>query len=171
MDNNILDNEVVNEEQENVSFVDVLNMPVFDAFVYLATKGAVSIKNAKQTAYETFKAIEDEEYKKLCHSVLTMDECIKWMKIQRGKFPQAGYFFIYAEENPTPRNENDLYSVALALLDANKKPIYVNGEKTSKLFSLKRTSTDIVCVVVPTQTVDAKMLNALNGTSSVIIKI
>lgn len=164
---NDTDNE--NEIPEELTILDILNIPVDYAISKLVQKGVEAVKSAKQTARDTYKTIYDEEYKKFCKPVLTMDECISWMKIQRGIYSQAGYFFIYAEENPQPRNENDMYSIALALLDSNKKPICVNGEKTTKLFQSK--AKDIVCVVIPAKTVDSKLLNALNGNESVLVKL
>lgn len=157
-----------NNESLNASFVDILNMPIED----LLKKGMNCISNFKKKADEIFKNIQDEEYAKICRPVLTMDECLTWMKVQKENYPQAAYFFIYAEKNPTPRNENDLFSVSIALVDSQKKTIPVKNIKPRNLFaSSAPKDQNIVCMVIPTKTLDMKLLEALNGVSSVLIQL
>lgn len=159
-------------QQPNPGFIDILNMPVDKAFGEIVKLGGKAVKGVKQKADEIFQRIADEEYVKVCRPMLTMDECVTWLKIQKENYPQAAYFFIYMEQNPTPRNENDLFSVAIALVDAQKKAIPINGIKKSSLFaSSAPKDQDIVCMVIPTKTLDMKLLKALNGGSSVLIKL
>lgn len=152
-------------ENEPMSFWDILNLPLASVTAELARKGARAIKNAHQNTRETFRTLADEEYRRMCRSSLSMDECVSWLKLQRPYYPTVGYFFIYVESNPAPRNENDLYSVTLALVDQFKKPLYASmNPMTPK-------SQDLVCMVFPTRTIDQKLITALNGNPSVLIKL
>lgn len=173
--NGFTDN-ISNESNQSASFWDILNMPVEMAVVELVKKGAKAARDIKQGADDIFQEMADEEYKKMCRPLITMDECISWLKIQREIYPQAAYFFIYVEQNPSPRNENDLFSVTIALADARKKPIPVTAIKQSKrlvhsIISSKNQEQDIVCIVIPAKTLDTKLLKELNGTPSVLIKL
>lgn len=156
-------------EEEDIGFIDILNMPISKALAELVKIGAKAIKSLKKGFSNAFQKIADEEYKKICRPELTMSDCVSWLKIQRQNYPQAAYFFITVEQNPEPRNENDRFSVILAITDDNKQPIPVeNAKKKSKS---EPEDQDIVCVVVPTRTLDAKLLKALNGGSSVLVKL
>lgn len=162
---------------ENMSFFDVLKLPVPVALSELARRGAKIVKSIKQTAQETFNSLADEEYSKMCRTILTMDDCVEWIKVQKSDFPQIAYLFIYVEKNNAPRNENDLLSIAVAGLDATKKAIPIRKTvPESKLFPKKKeisasADTDIICVVIPAKTIDEKMINVLNGNPSVLIKL
>lgn len=151
--------------------MDILNMPADKAIAELAKFGAKTVYNIKQTTSEIFQKISDDEYSKICRPVITMDECLNWLKSQRTAYPQGAYFFIYAERNSQPRNENDLFSVAIALVDGNKKAIPVNARRRGTLFSDRIKNQDIVCMVIPAKTLDTKLLKALNGGPSVLIKL
>lgn len=165
-------NTVPESGQPTPGFIDILNMPVDKAFVEIVKLGGKAVQGVKQKADETFQKIADEEYAKICRPVLTMDECLAWLKLQKVNYPQAAYFFIYTEQNPSPRNENDLFSVAIALVDTQKKAIPVTCIKKTSLFaSSAPKEQDIVCMVIPTKTMDTKLLKALNGGSSVLIKL
>lgn len=154
-------------EEEDIDFIDILSMPISKALSELVKIGAKAIKSLKEGLSKTFQKIADEEYKKICRPELTMNDCISWLKIQRQNYPQAAYFFITIEQNPEPRNENDMFSVILAITDDNKQPIPVENAKKKS----KSEDQDIVCVVVPARTLDAKLLKALNGGSSVLVKL
>ena len=156
-------------EEEDIGFIDIISMPISKALIELVKLGAKGIKNLKEGISNALQKIADEEYKEICRSELTMNDCVKWLKIQRQDYPQTAYFFITVEQNTEPRNKNDVFSVILAITDDNKQPIPVeNAKKKSKSESEDQ---DIVCVVVPTRTLDAKLLKALNGGSSVLIKL
>lgn len=164
--------EIPDGTASNADFVDILNMPVDEAFKALFKVGGDKVRSIKQSARELFKKVADEEYVKVCRPILTMDECLTWLKLQKENYPQAAYFFIYAEQNPNPRNENDLFSVAIALVDQQKKAIPVSGIQRKSLFaSSAPKDQDIVCMVIPAKTLDMKLLKALNGGSSVLIKL
>lgn len=150
---------------------DILTMPVDKAVLELGRRGAKVVRDIKQNAAEVFQKIQDEEYAKICRPLLTMDDCLSWLKIQREIYPQAAHFFIFAVQNPTPRNENDLFSVTIAIVDAQKKTIPVTANKKTGLFSPSPKGQDIVCMVIPTKTLDTKLLKALNGGPSVLIKL
>ncbi len=156
------------------TFIDILNMPLGEAFSALIGKGAKLLSGIKQGASEIFNAYADEEYAKLCRPVLTMSDCVNWMKIQMNGYPNAGFFFIFVQETTSPRNENDKLSITLALLDRNKKPIPaaapVRGAGSMRPFS-KPQKQGIVAVAVPAGTIDIRLINALNGTSSVLVEL
>ncbi len=133
--------------------------------------GGKFINSIRQTASETYRTISDEEYRKICRPILTMDDCLRWLNVQRKNYPQASYFFIFYNENPAPRNENDKFSVTIAVVDENKKTIPVSTEKRGGLFSPRSQNQNIVCIVIPTGNLDMKLLKALNGNPSVLIKL
>lgn len=171
---NMNSNEYYNDQKadnQEPGLFDILNMPVDKAAVELARCGAKVVRDIKQNAAEVFQKIEDEEYAKICRPLLTMDDCLSWLKIQREIYPQAAHFFICTEQNPTPRNENDLFSVTIAVVDAQKKTIPVTAYKKTGLFGSPSQGQDIVCMVIPTKTLDTKLLKALNGSPSVLIKL
>ena len=166
------ENKKLQGEEEDIGFIDIISMPISKALIELVKLGAKGIKNLKEGISNALQKIADEEYKKICRSELTMNDCVKWLKIQRQNYPQAAYFFITVEQNPEPRNKNDVFSVILAITDDNKQPIPVeNAKKTSPFQKSAPKEQDIVCVVVPTRTLDAKLLKALNGGSSVLVKL
>lgn len=162
------------DAKQEPSFFDcLLRLAADEAVQELIRKGIQTARDVKQSAKNTFQAIEDEEYAKICISELTMTDCLTWVKTQKSSYPQGKYFFIYVEDNPVPRNENDNYSVAIALLDAYKKPIPVKAVRRG-LFndapSLKN-GQDLVCLVIPTGNIDNKLIKALNGTPSVLVQL
>lgn len=157
------------------SFFDCLfRLAADEAIRELVSKGIQTAKDVKQSARNTFQKIKDDEYSKICISELTMSDCITWVKTQKSSYPQGKYFFVYVEENPMPRNENDNYSVAIALLDANKKPIPVKAVKRG-LFTQDapalNNGQDIVCLIIPTGNLDNKLIKTLNGTPSVLVQL
>ena len=159
------------EKDSNINCIDFLLMPIGTGLKFLHNLGSKIIDDIKQTSKGTYDAIEEDTYLKMCKSVLTMDDCISWMNVQINNFSKAGYLFIYVDDNENPRNENDLLSVTLALLDSNKKVIYLNDNKPSIFSRNKSTCKEIVCSIVPTKTIDEKLLSALNGHESVLIKL
>lgn len=176
MDMNGFSDDISNESNQSASFWDILNMPVGTAVVELVKKGAKAARDIKQGVSDLFQEMADEEYSKMCRPLISMDECLSWLNIQREIYPQAAYFFIFVEQNPSPRNENDLFSVTIALVDARKKPIPVTAIKQPRrlvhsIISSKNQEQDIVCIVIPAKTLDTKLLKALNGDPSVLIKL
>lgn len=148
------------------------DVPMEQARPELIRRGIKIAKDIKDSAVVAYENMIEEEYAKLCVPELTMSMCLEWLKKKRSTYPQAAYFFIYLEQNPNPRNENDAFSVALAILDSNKRPIYTNSEKKVSIFSAKNISEDsIVSFVIPTGNIDTPLINALNGNDSVIIKL
>ena len=162
-----------------LGLIDILNMPVPIALLALAEKGVSTVRDIKQTTRETFQRIADEEYLKMCRPVLTFDDCVRWIRLQKQSFPQIAYMFIYAEKNVSPRNEYDVWSIAVAGIDALKHAIPISSAVTSKLFpsstgKLRKNTkkdTDIVCVVIPAKTLDDKLICALKGGPSVLLKL
>ena len=152
----------------------LLRLPADEATRELIKKGIQTIKDIKQSAQVTFNTIADEEYEKICVPLVKMDDCITWVKTQKQTYLEGQYLFIYVEHNEKPRNENDVLSVTIALLDAYKKPIPINKQKRS-IFSIgeknKSVNQDIVCFVIPSKTIDTKLTKTLNGTPSVLIKL
>ena len=112
----------------------------------------------------------DDEYKEICRQLVTMDWCLRWFKDNAESYPETAYYFIVVEKNPKPRNENDIYSVTLAIVDAEKKPILVKGSLAGYGYQKEPESPSIVAVAVPTRTIDKKLINALNSEKSVLIK-
>lgn len=148
----------------NLSVSDILNTDIVKLIGH-------SISSLKQNTTELFNVIADEEYKKICVPVLTFDNCLSWLKSQRAKYPNGEFLFISCTENIAPRNENDNFSAIIALLDANKKPICAFNEQEKRGLFHKRQEQDIVCTVVPAGTLDTKLIRALNGETSVMIKL
>lgn len=148
----------------NLSASDILNTDIVKLIGH-------SISSLKQTTTELFNVIADEEYKKMCVPVLTFDNCLSWLKPQRAKYPNGEFLFISCTENTAPRNENDNFSVIIALLDAAKKPICAVNEQEKRGLFRKSREQDMVCTVVPAGTLDAKLVRALNGETSVMIKL
>lgn len=182
MDNNLNPKELNSQSAlDSLSFFDVLNLPVPIALAELTRRGIKTVKSVKQTARETFQAIADQEYLEICRPLLTLDDCVRWIRIQKTEYPHIAYLFIYVERNNAPRNENDIFSIAVAGVDAMKKAIPVRSasNQKSRLFpssNIKETTsaapdTDIVCIVIPAKTIDEKLIRALNGNSSVLIKL
>ncbi|MCM1228379.1 MAG: hypothetical protein NC320_13330 [Clostridium sp.] len=160
------------EESNAQSAMDILNLPVGEAIGELLKMGAKAIRGVAQTTKDVFQSWADEEYMKMCRPVVTMTDCVSWLKLQRSYYPAAGYFFIYVEKNPAPRNANDQYSVTLALLDKSKKPLFLHNSVQNESYgTMVNSQDDIVCIVIPTKTIDEKLINALNGTKSVLIKL
>lgn len=143
-------------------------LPIGDALGCLLKIGAGHVQTLTQTATMIFNKVADSHYMKMCFPVLTLDNCIEWMELRTKEYPQAAYFFIYVEKNVQPRNENDNISTTLALVDFMKKPIPVYSKKG---FFSSAPSNDIVCQVIPSGTIDGKLINVLNGNPSVIIKL
>ncbi|MBP1543419.1 MAG: hypothetical protein J6A16_04925, partial [Oscillospiraceae bacterium] len=136
-----------NTPNKDPGFMDILNMPVDQAFAEIVKIGGKAVRGIKQKAEDTFQQIADEEYLKVCRPVLTMQDCVTWLNMQKANYPQAAYFFVYAEQNSAPRNENDLYSVAIALVDKDKKAIPVSYIKKTSLFSSAAPKNqEIVCM-------------------------
>lgn len=160
-----------NDGSQHSDFVDIMNMPVDKAVAELVRYGASAIKSIKDTANSIFQSVADEQYKSMCRPIVTMDDCLKWLNVQRQSYSQAAYFFIYTEKTPAPRNENDIFTVTIAVIDAYKKTIPVHALKPRGPFSSAPKNQDIVCMVIPARTLDTKLLKALNGGSSVLIKL
>ncbi len=174
--NNDLNNDLDNNESTNASpsfFECLFRLAADEGTRELIKKGVKAIRGIKQSARQTFNEVVDEEYAKLCMSIVSMDDCITWVKIQKQKYLEGRYFFVYVEQNPTPRNENDQLSVTVALLDACKKTIPIAKQQKSLFGSGDKLNNngEIVCLVVPTATIDKKLIKALNGTSSVLVKL
>lgn len=153
-----------------LGLLDILKMPVEKAIGELGIYGIEKIISLKNTAADIFNRLADDDYIKLCRPLITREECTSWMEVQRRNYPQAAYFFISCTENPEPRNENDRFSVMLALTDIDEKPIPVSQERSTSFFS-KKQAQDIVCMVVPVKTIDVKLMKLLDGTTSALIKL
>lgn len=176
LNNNTFGNEpMLDDSAELPSLLDcLLTLPIEQALPALVAKGVLTARTVRQSAKDTFQKISDEEYAKICVPILTLNDCLNWIQVQKIKYPQGQYFFAYVENNPMPRNENDVLSVAIALVDGYKKPIPVSAKKRS-FFSAPNNDTiinqDIVCSVIPAKTIDQRLIKALNGTSSVLVKL
>ncbi len=90
-------------------------------------------------------------------SVITLKSCLNWVKEMRTKFPQSMGFLISIKDNPSPRNENDVLILTLAMVDGQNQPVHYDASNG-------------VSTLVHGKTVDADMLNLLDGNDSMICK-
>lgn len=172
--NNNVYNNIGEQGEPSLQSLDILtlmNMPLEKSWPELARRGMKTARSIKDTATKMCEDIVEEEYEKLCAPELTMDKCLEWLKTNRLKYPQSAYLFIYLEQNEKPRNQNDVFSVALAVLDAQKKPIYVNERKKGLFNPRTKNDDSIVCFVIPCGNIDRRLIAALNGNESVMIKL
>ena len=143
------------------TFYELLwEVPADKALIILAERGIKGAVKLGQRAKELYKTVSDERYRDMCIPSFSLNDCLRWMKSNRSNYPEAAYLFISVLDNPTPRNENDNFSLTMALVDKYKKPIYAG-----------RDTQEIVCMVVPVGTIDDRLISALNGQESVIIKL
>lgn len=101
--------------------------------------------------------VEQETYQKNCLPVVKQESCVAWAKKMRDKFPQSAGFIIAVENNPAPKNENDLIKVTVAMLDINRQPVIYEQDKG-------------VSTLMYGKTIDENLLNLLNGKDSVMCK-
>jgi len=159
------------KDLHKMSIWELLNIPVEIAVPELLCRGIKIANKLGQTAYETYQAVSDDEYAMMCRQILTMDWCLSWFKDNKAAYPLTAYYFIAVEKNPKPRNENDKYSVTLALIDRNKQPIYVSGGLKGYGYTNEPITPNIVAVSIPTRDIDGKIIGALNGENTVLIKL
>ena len=169
----------IDGERSQYTLWEILSkLPIEEAIprLKMIQEGINAACDIHQTAVEIYKNAMDEDYKKMCFPILTMEMCLKWLKIERIEYPQAKYLFIYVEETLNPRNENDKYSVLTALLDENKKTINIRDKRGGSIFEKPKENRnmngqEIICMVVPTGNLDEKILRVLNGENSIMIKL
>lgn len=155
---------------KDMTIWELLNIPISLAVPELIQRGVKITTKLGMTAFELYKTISDDDYKEICRPIVTLDWCLRWFKDNVESYPETAYFFIVVEKNPKPRNENDNYSVTLALVDAEKNPILVKGSLDGYGYQKEPELPSIVAVAVPTRTIDKKLITALNSEKSVLIK-
>ena len=104
-------------------------------------------------------ALAEQRYQRGFLQVVTLKDCIRYYKEEAGKLQGASVagFVLSVKKNLDPRNENDNYIVVQGLVDAQNKPITVNGESISR--------------IMHTRTIDDALIKALNGKESSIFKV
>lgn len=105
------------------------------------------------------EALSEQQYQRGFLQVVTLKDCIRYYKEEAIKLQSASVagFVLSVVKNLDPRNENDNYIVVQGLVDAQKKPIMVNGESVSR--------------IMHTRTIDDELIRALNGKESCIFKV
>lgn len=105
------------------------------------------------------EALSEQQYQRGFLQVVTLKDCIRYYKEEAIKLQGASVagFVLSVVKNLDPRNENDNYIVVQGLVDAQKKPIMVNGESVSR--------------IMHTRTIDDELIRALNGKESCIFKV
>ena len=97
-------------------------------------------------------ALAEQEYQRGFLPLVTLTDCVQYFKDEakalEGKAVTAG-FVLSVKKNLDPRNENDQFLVVHGLVDAQRKPIVLNGETVSR--------------VLHTKTIDDAWIRALNG--------
>ncbi len=103
-------------------------------------------------------ALAEQRYQHGFLQVVTLEDCIRYCKEESGKLQGVSVagFVLSVRKNLDPRNENDNYIVVQGLVDAQNKPITVNGESVSR--------------IMHTRTIDDALIKALNSKESRIIK-
>ncbi len=103
-------------------------------------------------------ALAEQRYQRGFLQVVTLEDCIRYYKEESGKLQgmSVAGFVLSVRKNLDPRNENDNYIVVQGLVDAQNKPITVNGESVSR--------------IMHTRTIDDALIKALNGKESGIFK-
>lgn len=104
-------------------------------------------------------ALSEQQYQRGFLQVVTLKDCIRYYKEEAIKLQGASVagFVLSVVKNLDPRNENDNYIVVQGLVDAQKKPIMVNGESVSR--------------IMHTRIIDDELIRALNGKESCIFKV
>ncbi len=100
------------------------------------------------------REIENKNYNQNCVPIITFDRCIQWANKTKQEYGQGSGLVIAVQENPDPKNENDKICVIVALIDENSKAISLDGVNG-------------ISTIFHGGTVDAKMLDSLNGNQSV----
>ena len=76
-----------------------MNKPALEALGTLISDGIQICISLTQTASKAFNKVADNKYAKYCQPIVSLDDCIKWMQIQKEYYTQTNYFFIYIEKN------------------------------------------------------------------------
>ncbi len=110
------------------------------------------VKSIKSNLTSLADAIAEMKYQESYLPILTLKECIQYFKDESQKIAStvvAEGFVLSIKKNYDPRNENDRFIVIQALLNANQKPIVVNGETVSR--------------TLHTKTIDEALIRAMDG--------
>lgn len=105
-------------------------------------------------------ALAEHRYQCGFLQTVTLKDCIHYYKEEVEKLPPGTPvfgFILSVRKNLDPRNENDNYVVVQGLVDAQNKPITVNGESVSR--------------IMHTRTIDDALIKALNGKESGIFRV
>lgn len=110
------------------------------------------VKSIKSNLTFLADAIAEMKYQESYLPILTLKECIQYFKDESQKIASTAVaegFVLSIKKNYDPRNENDRFIVIQALLNANQKPIVVNGETVSR--------------TLHTKTIDEALIRAMDG--------
>lgn len=103
-------------------------------------------------------AVAEALYRKGYREVVTFDEIAQYALDAKKAKTEAAAFVVSVKKNYDPRNENDKLIIVQGLLDANNKPISLDGKESESR-------------IIHTRTIDKKFLDVLNGAETKIIKL
>lgn len=126
------------------------------------TKANDKSKKKSEKLMEKFEKYVEEnaekEFQKMLYKeIYTLQDSMKFFKENKDEMPNVKGFYLSVKKNTKPKQENDQFIIFQCLIDANDKPITVNGQ----------TAFSIDCRA---KTIDDKIIQALDGEESVIIK-
>jgi hypothetical protein len=103
-------------------------------------------------------AVAEMLYRKGYREIVTFDEIAQYAIDAKKTNSKVAAFVVSVKKNYDPRNENDKLVIVQGLLDAENKPISLDGKESESR-------------IIHTRTIDKKFLNVLNGAETKIIKL
>ena len=103
-------------------------------------------------------AVAEVLYRSGYKEIITFDEITQYALDMKKNNPKVVAFVVSVKKNYDPKNENDKLIIIQGLLDAENKPISLNGKESESR-------------IIHTRTIDKKFLNILNGSETKIIKL
>ena len=102
-------------------------------------------------------AVAEVLYRKGYKEIVTFNEIAQYALDAKKANPEIAAFVVSVKKNYDPQNENDKLIIIQGLLDANNKPISLDGKDSESR-------------IIHTGTIDKKFLDVLNGAETKVVK-
>lgn len=117
-----------------------------------------AITGRLSVAIEDFTdAVAEVLHRKEYKEIVTFDEIAKYALDEKKENPVVAAFVVSVKKNYDPQNENDKLVIIQGFLDAENKPVTLNGKESESR-------------IIHAGTIDKKFLDVLNGKETKIVK-
>lgn len=102
-------------------------------------------------------AVAEVVHRRGYREIVTFNEIVQYAHDARKANPEIAAFVISVKKNYDPQNENDKLVIIQGLLDAENKPVSLDGKEAESR-------------IIHTRTIDKRFLDVLNGAETKIIQ-